>query len=78
MTELKHKHMATLFRNGEQCPTPLEETYQFSVAQSPIEGRCPIHKAAISDAAPRASLQNRTTRLGITCHPRHPTPWEMS
>ena len=55
-----------------QCPTPLEETYQFSVVQSPIEGHYPIHKAVISDAAPRASPQNRATRLGITCHARHP------
>ena len=72
MTELMHKHMATLFRNSGQCPNPPEAPYQFSVAQSPIEGRCTVHKAAISDTAPCASPQNCATGLGATRPPPRP------
>ena len=61
-----HKHMATLFENLWAVPHTLETPYHFSVAQPPIEGRCPVHKAAVSHAAPHASPQNCATRLGAT------------
>ena len=54
-------------------PHTLKTPYHFRVAQTPIEGRCPVHKGAVLDAAPPASLQNCATPLGAT-RPSPPPP----